>query len=180
MPQGEVKACPFAHFALGPDAAAVAVHDPLNGRKANPGPLEFALGVKPLKDAEELRGVGHVEARTVVADEIGSVASLLGGPELDAGERLVSRELPRVAQQILDRCTKQRAVAPLREPVADDELRDTIWLRLFQSLGARAGELAQIHSLVANAEARDAAQREQAIDEPSHVLGGIPHALKVA
>ena len=84
-----MEAGSLADLALRPYAAAVASQDPVDRRKAYSRPLEFARRVESLKDAEELRGKGHVEAGAVVADEIGSLPALLDGPELDAGVRVV-------------------------------------------------------------------------------------------
>src|ERR1700722_9660035 len=126
--QGEMEAGSLADLALRPHPPAVASQDPVDRREAHARPFEFARRVESLKDTEQLRGKGHVEAGAVVADEIGSLPTLLDGPELDAGVRLVSRELPRVAQQIVDGRAEQGAVALFGEPVADQELHAAVRL----------------------------------------------------
>src|SRR5258707_5329754 len=67
--QREEERRPLAHLALGPHAAAVAVHNALHGGQADAGAGEFGLPVQPLKRAKEPVGVGHVEAGAVVADK---------------------------------------------------------------------------------------------------------------
>ena len=48
---------------------AMAVNDALDGRKADPGAFEFVNPMQPLKDAEQLVGILHVETDTVVPHE---------------------------------------------------------------------------------------------------------------
>ena len=47
-------------------------------------------------------GKGHIESRAVVAHEEGADAILLGRAEFDPGERNLARELPSIAEQVLD------------------------------------------------------------------------------
>ena len=61
----------LARLRLGPDAAAVAVDDPLHDRQAHPRALVILGPVQPLEHAEELMGIPHVEPHAVVPDEIG-------------------------------------------------------------------------------------------------------------
>src|SRR5712672_3333515 len=66
--EGERRA--LARFRLGPDAAAMALDDAVDDREADAGALELLGAVQPLKGAEELGGVAHVEPRAVVAHGI--------------------------------------------------------------------------------------------------------------
>src|SRR6267378_7567432 len=59
----------LADFRFGPDASPMPVHDALNGRQPDAGAGVLACGMQALKRAEELVGIGHLEARSVVADE---------------------------------------------------------------------------------------------------------------
>src|SRR6185436_15302096 len=94
--QGEVERRASALGALGPDAAAVAVDDPLHGGQADAGALELGGGVQALEGGEQLLGVDHVEAGPVVADEEHPLAlvALALLPHLAAGGRLLAGELP--------------------------------------------------------------------------------------
>ena len=58
----------------------------------------------PVKDALYVvkNGEGHIEPSTVVADEERRRASVLSCAELDARAGILARELPRVAQQVLE------------------------------------------------------------------------------
>lgn len=62
---------------------------------------EFGYGVQALKGNEELVGIGHVEACTIIADKkhrrAHSVRLLADG---DVGIGLMRRELPGVAEQV--------------------------------------------------------------------------------
>ena len=67
----EVNGGANADQSFGPDAAAMAVDDPLHNCQADSRPLEFSVGVQPLKRLEHLVGMAHVEARTIILDEYG-------------------------------------------------------------------------------------------------------------
>src|SRR5262245_25608028 len=68
--QREVEGRPGAGQPIGPDPAAVALRDPCDGGEPDAGARELGLGVKALEYAEQLVAIRHVEARTVVADEV--------------------------------------------------------------------------------------------------------------
>jgi hypothetical protein len=59
---------------FGPDLAPVAMDDALYGRETDAGAFELGRAVEPLEGAEELAGVGHVEAGPVVAHEVRTLA----------------------------------------------------------------------------------------------------------
>src|SRR5713226_9326001 len=88
---------PLAHLGLGPDAPAVAVHDALNGREPDPGSGVVGRGVQALKRAEKLVGIGHVEARPVIADKESRASAILQGADFDVRLLRLRRELPGVA-----------------------------------------------------------------------------------
>ena len=73
--QGEEEGRALAGPAFGPDAAAVAGDHALHGGEADARALELGGVVQALEGAEELVGVGHVEARAVVADEEDGLAA---------------------------------------------------------------------------------------------------------
>src|SRR4051794_31911983 len=91
---------------FGPDAAAVAMDDPLYRRQADPGALELGLVVEPLEGTEQLVGVRHVESRAVVADEVGARPVVLRSPDLDHRVWGLGGELPGVSQQVFERKTQ--------------------------------------------------------------------------
>ena len=89
-----------------------------------------------------------------------------------------SRELPRVAQR-LSMATPSSALSPFSvnpSLIKNSTLRSAGTSQWF---GGGPGGLAQVDVLAAKVDARDARQRQQAVDEASHVLGGVPHALQV-
>ena len=55
---------------LRPDPPAMAQNDALRKGQANARSLVLLRAVQPLENAEELVGVGHVEARAVVAHKV--------------------------------------------------------------------------------------------------------------
>src|SRR5207249_325416 len=78
--QREVEGRSLSHFALRPDAAAVAMYDALHGREADPRPLEVLGGVQALKGREELAGVRGVEPHAVVPHEERGLAVSIARP----------------------------------------------------------------------------------------------------
>src|SRR5262245_15660977 len=73
--KGEIEDRAPADLRFGPDAAAVTMDDALDGREPDPGPRVVARRMKALKRPEKLVGVAHVEARAIVAYEVGRSAS---------------------------------------------------------------------------------------------------------
>ena len=69
QPAGSSKknVAPRSGLALGPDAAAVALDDAVDGGQTDAGPLELGRLVQALERREEAVGVLHVEAGAVVA-----------------------------------------------------------------------------------------------------------------
>ena len=110
----EVERRALADGTFGPDAAAVAMDDPLHRRQADPGALELGLVVQPLERSEQLVGVRHVESRAVVADEVGArpVRSVRPTSTVASGS---SSELPGVSQQVFERETQQLTIADVDE-----------------------------------------------------------------
>ena len=63
----ECRACVNLRF--GPDSAAVATHDPLDGRQPHSGAFELGGRMKSLKDAKELAREGGEDPPAVGAAE---------------------------------------------------------------------------------------------------------------
>src|SRR5256885_4895750 len=113
----------LADFRFGPDAPAVPVHDALHGRKPDAGSRVFGRGMQALKRAEELVGVGHVEARSVVADEEGRAAAILQGADFDVRLRRLRGELPRVSNEVVEGGPQQMRIAFGAHSVPDRDFR---------------------------------------------------------
>ena len=97
--------------ALGPDAAAVPIHDLAHAGQADASAGEFAGGMQALEGREELVHVGRVEADAVVADIAGDLAVCdRSHPELDPGVVGAAGELPGVVQQVDQHLADQHAV----------------------------------------------------------------------
>src|SRR6185312_6488494 len=67
--QREMERCALAR-GLGPGPAAMAAHDALHRREADPRALEVLLGMQAVERREEALRMRGVEARPVVADEV--------------------------------------------------------------------------------------------------------------
>jgi hypothetical protein len=61
-------------------------YNSLHGGKSNAGTREFVLAVEPLKYAEQLLSVLHIESGPIVSDEEDGLALLFSAvPDLDPG-----------------------------------------------------------------------------------------------
>jgi len=70
LAEGEVEGCALPDLGFGPYLAAMFVNDLLDGCQADACAFEFLLPVEPLKHSEELIGVAHIEADSVVAHKV--------------------------------------------------------------------------------------------------------------
>src|SRR5882724_3849455 len=106
---------------VGPDAAAVAIYDAADDREPDARPFEVRGLVKALERLEQARGEGRVEADPIVPHE---VDRLLGARDahLEAGAGTLSRELPGVAEQILEDDLQEPRIAARLERRGHDEL----------------------------------------------------------
>ena len=96
---------------LDPDAAVVALDDPLADRQADAAARVLVAAVQALEDAEDALGVARVDPDAVVGHpEQPGVALALGG-HLDA-RRVFGPELDPVADQVLEQLAQLALVAP--------------------------------------------------------------------
>src|SRR6266516_2675332 len=140
----------LADLRFGPDAPAVAVHDALHGREPDAGAGIFGCGMKALKRAEKLVGIGHVEARSVVADKKGRAPAILQGADFDAGLGRLRGELPRVSDEILEGDPQQMRVSFGKHPVPDRDFHRAGGLALLQLAHHLLRDLAQLHRALAH------------------------------
>src|SRR5262245_4900069 len=100
--EGKVKGGALPDSALGPDPAAMPLHDALYCRQADAGAWVFHASMDALKGAEQLVSIRHVEAHAIVAhEEYRRPLVLRQASKLDARLGLSGGKLPRIAEQIL-------------------------------------------------------------------------------
>src|SRR3989344_2490003 len=112
--QREIQRRALPRRALGPDAPAMALDDAPHDREPHAGAGKLGGGAQPRERAEEPIGVRHVEPGPVVADPVYRLVVVASHAALDAGALGPPGELPRVAQQILQRDPQQPVVPPRR------------------------------------------------------------------
>ena len=112
--ESEVEGGAAVDGRLGPNPAAVPVDDALDGGQADAGAGVLRRGVQPLEGREQHVGVGHVEAGAVIAYEEDRRLAVLAA-ELEVGPRPAGRELPGVAEQVVEQAAQQNGVAQHRE-----------------------------------------------------------------
>src|SRR5450755_2866191 len=133
----------LAGLGFGPDAPAVPVDDALHGGEADAGALELELAVQPLKGAEELVGVLHVEAGAVVANE----ESAAEPAKRDQRGRILGGELPGVAEEVLQGNPEQARVAVGHQVRLELDLHLAGWSLFLQLVQDDAREAAQVDRL---------------------------------
>ena len=122
------------------------VDDALDRCQPDPSADKLRLAMQALKHAEQALDVFHIEAGTVIANEVGDLAKLSTNPKLDfrvGGERT---ELPGVGQQVLHHHPQQYPIS----------LPANVWRNHRAYLSVRRlpcqigqhffGNIAQIHS----------------------------------
>src|SRR5262249_40280163 len=100
--QREVKGRALLDSGFRPDRTAMAVNDALHGGQSDTRAREILLAVQALKGPEQFRTVGHIEAGTVIADEISHLTVPFTNPEFYARLWMLASKLPGIAQQIVE------------------------------------------------------------------------------
>ena len=101
--QRKVKCCASLYCTLCPDAAAVPVNNPLDGRQSHASSGEIVFVMKTLEGAEKPVCVGWVESRAVVPNIIGGSSVRMGLAELNTSSLALRGELPGIPKQVLKR-----------------------------------------------------------------------------
>jgi hypothetical protein len=86
-------------------------NDALHGGQADAGSLELLCRVKALERTEKLACEAHIESRAVVSNEVHAGSPTLYPPELNFGPLSLRRELPGVADQVLQYDRQEACVA---------------------------------------------------------------------
>src|ERR687890_1742427 len=177
-PEREVEGGPLAHLALGPDPAAVPVDDAGHGGQPYARPLELVLPVQPLEGPEQLVSVRLVEAGPVVPHEVGGPSNTGPGPsfhpELYARPLLPLRELPRVAEQVLQGHLEQAHVAVGPDASPRHELHVPLRLGRPPVFYDLSRQVSQVDGLPAQGPAAHPGEVEQVVYERGHVGAGSP------
>src|SRR5258706_910151 len=169
--QGKEKHRTLARLGVGPDTPAVPVHDALDCSKTDAFSGIVRLGVQPLEGAEELRGIGHVEAGAVVAHEERRRRAFAPRADLDARPLGLRGELPGVADQVLDRRAQQPRITLRAQALRDRDLDPALRLAAAQVGRHLLRDLGDVDLLALEADARDLRKVQQILDQ-------LPHALR--
>ena len=156
------------------------VHDALHGGEPDAGAGVLGCRVQALKRSEKLVGIGHVEARPVVADKKGRAPVILQGADFDTGLVRLCGELPRVSDQVIEGGPQQVRVALGVHPVPDRDFNRAAGLALLQLAHHLSRDLAQVHSPALERPARHAGELEQILDQLGHVLRRGAYSRQVA
>src|SRR5216684_3722709 len=109
------------HLSFGPYAPGVAIHDPAHSREPDPRSREVGHRVKSLKWREESFRVRLIESGAVVLHVEGGLTIILERTKLHAGTGRLGRELPGIAEEVLQEDLDKTRIALGDKTVFDDE-----------------------------------------------------------
>src|SRR5689334_3461037 len=104
--------------------------DALRCGQADTGAGELKRRVQPLKRAEELSGIGHIEAGAIVADEVGSSAVARLDAKLNSRVCQFAGEFPGIDKEVLKHDAQELTIAVGDDPVRDYTFDRTLGLTL--------------------------------------------------
>ena len=129
---------------------------------------------------EQIARVRHVKTRAVVAHEIGAGAvGLRQCSKFNPRARMLCREFPRVAEQILQHHSQQLGVALDSHSLGDDPVHQTVRIFLFQVSGHGIRQGAKIEMVHQQLVSHHIGQRQQGINDVLHVQATPPQPLNV-
>src|SRR5579872_4833358 len=111
--QREVERRSVIGLTDGPGPTAVAGHDTLDDCEADASAAEFMRAVQTTEQAEQLFGVSHVEAGTIVLDPIYDLAIVTGAAYLDKRAVPAGRIFDRIVQEVIPHAPQHHRI-PLR------------------------------------------------------------------
>jgi hypothetical protein len=154
--------------------------DALHDRQSDAGALVLARVMKPLKHAEELRCITHVETDSVVAHAVDVVVA--GGARIDGDARHVARrgELDRVRKQVQHDLVHHPCVSRRRRNIADRDLDDAVAMRLARFRRGTLEQQLHVHERARDRLTRHAGEREEIFDERCHARGARAHDTEEA
>ena len=162
------------------DVATVALDDAVHRRESDAGAFEFAGLVQTLERLEQLVGVGHVEADTVVThDEAAGAGTVLAQAlQFDHRRGLVAGVFHGVAQQVLQHDAGQPQIAEARQARLDPPGNDTLRLLGLFRLHHLFGDVAEVGLAQLQFALADPGQGQQVGDQGAHAPGRGQHPME--
>jgi hypothetical protein len=168
--QGEKERRPLPGFGLNPDAAAVAMNDPLDHGQADAVPRVIEAGMKALERNEQFVPQGHIEADAVVPDKIDGPPAIGRRAEFDFGPETLGREFHGVGKEMLKRDSHKMTVAMRLDMGAYHKIRQPSGLRFLQIEQNGFGHGAKVEDFHFYCRSADPGQFQEFIDEAGHAL----------
>ena len=166
---------PLPGCGLRPDPAAVLVDDALHGGQADAGARELPCVVKSLERAEQLAGVGHVEAHAVVAHEIGRLRRRLRSGRTRCAPAIAAAVNFQALSSRFSSATSQqpRIALGLTGPARWRTRPGARARNSCRPLGDLLRHRRQVDILDLQLRAGHARQLEQVVDQQAHALGSL-------
>src|SRR2546427_12833272 len=171
--KSEIETRALVGFSLGPDPASKSPNDPVDDRQADAGTFVVLGPVQPLKNAEKLVGITHVEPDAVVLDEKDRFhrAGVRSGAVYDSCWFPPPRVLQGVADEVDEHLLEQDRLGQALGKLSDRQLhRTTLQVRRqllegsLHGVGGRYG--VRLEPLVT-----DLRQSQQVVDQARHQRG---------
>jgi hypothetical protein len=103
--------CSSIDGALSPNASTVTVDEPLDYGQADAGTRVVSFSVQALEHTEQLAGVGHIKTGSIVSHIVRRPVLAFSLPECDGRVRMLAREFPGVAEQVIQDDSQQSSIA---------------------------------------------------------------------
>ena len=170
---------------MGPDPAAVPRHDAMRNRKSHARAGIIGVRVQPLKHAEQLVGVLHIEADAVVAYRIDDLRVCPLRLDSDVGRFDATGVLDGVIDEIQPDQVQQRAIAIDRRQCAGLDVRRHPRAARKRIADDLPDHCVHVDGFELQRLTTDAGKFQQIVDELRHAVAGvadgpqITHALPI-
>src|SRR5258708_19396774 len=121
------------------------MNDSLHGCEANSGARKFGGAMKALKRCKEFFGERHVKTCSVVPNAVDEDAVFRLGSEGDARVLATARELPCVAEAVLEDPANENRIAVSDQPLLIDAVHRPLRLAAAKPTDYRARQPTAIH-----------------------------------
>jgi hypothetical protein len=142
--QSEEKRSSQFYRGFGPYFSPMCPDNPRDRSQANASTCKFRNPVHPLENSEEFLSRPHVETSAVIANEVDSLAILILEATLDTSRIVFARELPGVAQKILQGHVQEIGIAYNSYSLLNNKLHRALRLALAKCFGNSPSQGAEI------------------------------------
>src|SRR2546425_11250048 len=179
-PQCEIECRAFVHFCFCPDTAAMPVNDALHNRETDSRSFVLLGAMEPLEDSKEFPHILHVEADSVVFDDIHGLAIVRLGAHFNARLFSRARELEGVGEEVGKDLLQERGVRLAHRQIINRDLDRAALTVTLQVLHDLLHQVGGMHGLPVYGLTAETCEGEQIVDQTAHLLRIFPDQVQVA